>query len=548
MKLSKQLGSVVIAIAILVSSMGAFACGRDQFIAYDQIPDALGNYAKLYFCPEKDTVVAKGIAQTAEWKPVFFEAEYPHREIEALFLDGINTGMTRYVGKNAEVNTKEVPEFWEAKVPYFVFNRIYSDFTGTFQPTNTLKTNFKSAPVAKEWNNKGFGRYVIENGVAKDYTKVYEEFANAGQAQIDLDKIDRLAEQYYAAIENGVDYEEASKIFVKSINNVSWLKLTGPDYVTGGEMVVEPMAKIAAGADADWYDTVLAVDTPATNDVPYLNVDYQDEYTADIEWVTVGFELKAPYRIYQVLSVNGILMDGSFVEKVGETETVVEKAGEVEEYKTAIQLVKKGTDLVNSTTTIEKDYVVNPYELYEYTTVTEDKTYKVSDDPMREQIIGQLATLHGAEYEVRIVEYKEKPAMSKLPYIYRYQGYAQPNVEWKTAFAEKAYPYEIYEEKFVNGIATGEYRTTGKFAEPKVTLEAGMSQPRTLTVMLQDTTDSSKVEWELKNEGFMYYKAGNRIVVFVPDEVIYEGHSEVEVKINNIIKEATKVVNVEVVE
>ena len=548
MKLSKQLGSVVIAIAILVSSMGAFACGRDQFIAYDQIPDALGNYAKLYFCPEKDTVVAKGIAQTAEWKPVFFEAEYPHREIEALFLDGINTGMTRYVGKNAEVNTKEVPEFWEAKVPYFVFNRIYSDFTGTFQPTNTLKTNFKSAPVAKEWNNKGFGRYVIENGVAKDYTKVYEEFANAGQAQIDLDKIDRLAEQYYAAIENGVDYEEASKIFVKSINNVSWLKLTGPNYVTGGEMVVEPMAKIAAGADADWYDTVLAVDTPATNDVPYLNVDYQDEYTADIEWVTVGFELKAPYRIYQVLSVNGILMDGSFVEKVGETETVVEKAGEVEEYKTAIQLVKKGTDLVNSTTTIEKDYVVNPYELYEYTTVTEDKTYKVSDDPMREQIIGQLATLHGAEYEVRIVEYKEKPAMSKLPYIYRYQGYAQPNVEWKTAFAEKAYPYEIYEEKFVNGIATGEYRTTGKFAEPKVTLEAGMSQPRTLTVMLQDTTDSSKVEWELKNEGFMYYKAGNRIVVFVPDEVIYEGHSEVEVKINNIIKEATKVVNVEVVE
>jgi hypothetical protein len=436
--------------------------------------------------------------------------------------------MTRYMGNNADVNVKEVPEFWEAKVPYFVYNRLYSDFTGAFQPTNTLKTNFKSAPVAKEWVNKGFGRYVIEDGVAKDYTLIYE--ANADQVKVDLDKIDELKAQYDAAIANGVDYEEASKIFVNAINNVSWLKLTGPDYANGGNMVIEPMAKIAAGADATWYDDLLAADTPATNDVAYLNVDYQDEYTADIEWVTIGYELEAPYRIYQVLSVNGILMDGSFVEKVGETVPVYEKAGEVVDHKTAIQLVKKGVDLVDYKSEVKKDYVVTPFEAKENVSIYETETYKVSDDPMRETILDTIATPDGAQYEVRIVEYKEEPAKSQLPYIFRYQGFAQPKVEWKVAFAEAAYPYEIYEEKFVNGIATSEYRSTGKYAEPKVTLDQTMGQPRVLTVMLQDTTDKSKLEWALEGAGFDYIIRGDRVNVIVPAN-LYPGFydfSEIE--------------------
>ncbi len=541
MKLFKRLGSVVLASAILVSSMGAFACGNDTFIGYDQIPNEFGNYAKLYKCPEKDAVVINGYAKEAKWVRAFYEAEFPHREIEVLTLDGKDTGKTRFIGNYADVNTKEVPEFWESKAPYNVYNRIYSDFTGAFKATNTLKTNYKTAPVEKEWKYKGFDKYVIENGKVMDYSVMYNKHADKLNVS-DFDFADLYA-KYLADVEKGVEPGTAAEIFFKkdAIRNISWLELTGPDYVSGGKDTFQPFAKIVEGSDPDWYDDVLVSENPDTVDNAPLHAFYKDEFVSEdlgLEWVTVGYEMAAPYKYIQILKIGGILMDGSEIEVAGVEVDKYEKAGEVKEYETAIQLIKKEKDLVDYDYEISNDYIVNPFGTEKTTTVEEAYKYEVSNNPLREHVENTLVTPDGEEYEVRIVKKVKEPGKTTLPYIYRYSGNANPKVEWKTAFAESAAPYEIYEEKFVDGKATGEYRTTGKYAEDMPSVSTKMSQPRVLTVMLSDTTDKSKLEWVLEDEGYDFIIAGDRVNVVVPAE-LYPGHddfAEIEADIENLVK------------
>ena len=50
-----------------------------------------------------------------------------------------------------------------------------------------------------------------------------------------------------------------------------------------------------------------------------------------------------------------------------------------------------------------------------------------------------------------------------LPYVYRYTGgNASPNVDWQYAFVEEAYPHEVYFEKILDGVPTGEYKSFGQ--------------------------------------------------------------------------------------
>lgn len=519
---------------MLVSSANAFACANDKFIAYDQIPNGDGLYNKLYKCPETGKIVAKGAAEKVEWKHAFYEAEYPHKEVIELWLDDTATGLTMYSGANAAVNTKDVNEFWEAKAPYNVYSRVYSDFTGAFQPTGVLKTNLNTAPVAKNWDYKGFDKYVKEaDGTVVDYSHVYGLYND--KIDFEWNQIDDLAKVYWTkALANQDAFlkgeaNDAYAVFENDIKRVSWLELEGPDYVNGGTTKVEPFANIVAGSNANWYDNLLVSNNYVTvtdvNDTVanHVNVNY-DLQNANIEWVTVGYELEAPYRYYQVLSIDGVLMDGSEVEVKG-YEVKKEEVVEVKsDFADEIHVIEKDTEVDGYSYDEEYSYVITPFDSEATKTTTENFDVKVIDDYMRETVLAKYEMpAEDLAHEIRFVKVSTQPGKTRLPYIWRYAGgYANPKVEWKTAFAEAAKPYEIYEEKFVDDIATGEYRSTGRYANDVATVSTELSQPRVLTVVLEDSVDTSKLTWELDNAGYEFIIADNRLTVIAPAK-LYDG-------------------------
>lgn len=540
MKSFKKWGGAALAIAMLVSSANAFACANDKFIAYDQIPNGDGLYNKLYKCPESGKIVAKGAAEKVEWKHAFYEAEYPHKEAIQLWLDDTATGLTMYSGANAVVNTKDVNEFWEAKAPYNVYSRVYSDFTGTFQPTGVLKTNLNTAPVAKKWDYKGFDKYVKEaDGTVVDYSHVYGLYND--KIDFEWNQIDDLAKVYWnKALANQDAFlkgeaNDAYAVFENDIKRVSWLELEGPDYVNGGTTKVEPFANVVAGSNPNWYDNTLVSNNYVTvtdvNDVVanHVGVGY-DLQNANIEWVTVGYELEAPYRYYQVLSIDGVLMDGSEVEVKGynvKKEEVVEVKSD---FADEIHVIEKDTEVDGYDYSEEYTYVITPFDSEATKTTTENFDVKVIDDYMRETVLAKYEMpTEDLAHEIRFVKVSTQPGKTRLPYIWRYAGgYANPKVEWKTAFAEAAKPYEIYEEKFVDGIPTGEYRSTGRFANDVPSVSTELSQPRVLTVVLEDSVDTSKLTWELDNAGYEFIIADNRLTVIVPNAMYAGQYDDVE--------------------
>jgi hypothetical protein len=539
MKSLKKMGAALVAVAMLASSASAFACANDKFISFDDKDPDTGLYGKIYKCPLKgDYVYAPVSEKDTEWKHAFYEAEYPHRDVEQLWLEGAATGITRYTGKEAVVNTVERPDFWECKAPYFVYNKVYSDFTGKFEPTNVLKTNYKTAPVATGWEYKGFDQYVKEaDGTVVDYSHVYGLYDN--KIDFEWHQIKDLAEEYNRRVladydnflKGKADY--AYSVFENAIKRVSWLELEGPDYGNGGTTKVVPFANIVNGSNPTWYDDLLVSNNavPTTNfdhAAFHLNVSYKNQ-TADIEWVTVGYELEEPYRYYQVLSIDGVLMDGREIEVKG-YEVKKEEVVEVKsDFADEIHVIEKATELTGYSSSEEYSYILTPFTTEAKKTVFENEEYTVIDDYMRETVLAKYGMpAEDLAHEIRFVKVSTQPGKTRLPYIWRYAGgYANPKVEWKTAFAEAAKPYEIYEEKFVDDIPTGVYRTTGRYADDVATVSTELGQPRVLTVVLEDTVDKAKLVWALEDAGYGYILRDNKVTVIVPAE-LYAGHEDLD--------------------
>ncbi len=555
----KKVVGVVLACLMLVSSMSAFACSIDDkgetvlcekayFVAYDELPDAWGLYGKIYKCPTHGVQRVTVDPEDVEWKTAFYEEEYPHRKIEVLVLEGNDTGLLLWDGETTavsegKVNTKEVAEFWEVKAPYTVYNRLYSDFvTGKFEPTTTLLTRGVTAPVERDWVYKGFDKYVIEDGEVKDYTLVYDTFAN--KVNFNYNKLDSLVANYWDAVSvdvNGAKYftkafvegeaTGAYDIFKGSIDNVSWLQLTGPDYATGGTKTVLPFEEVVEkDIPAEWVDNDLVITKNATTvDNEYLGIDYEDA-SAKVEWKVAGYELVAPYRYYEVLYVNGVPMDHSKVELKYST-VVKEEIADIYDGDdwglTVVEYPVVSTEEVVDTYT---NYTVTPFDTnaatYADTVINKEVIKKPEYETKVDEFnLNQYST---PNYEVRFVKKSTEPGKVDLPYIWRYTGEcATPQIDWKVAFAEAAAPYEIYEAKWVKAmdgtwVETNEYRTTGRYAEDVPTVSSETGKPRILTVILKDGTDVNALKWDLEGVGYEYIIAGNRLNVIVPAE-LYDG-------------------------
>ena len=154
----------------------------------------------------------------------------------------------------------------------------------------------------------------------------------------------------------------------RSIQRYNSEFLTGPNYKTGGLQTIDTFNHYLGTQDMSWYNPHLVMES---------------NQFVSIDWTDLYFEQSPDYKYYQLLIIDGVVMDGRLLE--------------------AAVLDKDGNVLVS---------------------------------------------------EIR------------LPYIFRYTGgTASPKVEWKFSFVEAAYPYAVYEEKFVNGVGTGELAHNGEFGK-----------------------------------------------------------------------------------
>lgn len=211
-------------------------------------------------------------------------------------------------------------------------------------------------------------------------------------------------------------------------------------------------------------------------------------------------------------------MDGSEVEVVNEEVRKEEIVEVKDEYADELHMVEKPVEVVGKEVTTSYDYVIKPYDTAAVKHVDEVVSLDVIDNPLLEKVEKIDLIPEGPQYEIRFVKVSTEPGKSRLPYIWRYTGgYAEPKVEWKVAFAEAAVPYEIYEEKFVDGKRVYEYRSTGEYANDVPTMNTQLGY-RVLTVELQGEVDGTAIKMALKDCPYYYYIAGDRVEILVPYE------------------------------
>ena len=557
--MTKKIFAGALAGLMVISSASALACDKDSFVSYD-IADAQGRYGKIYYCPEIGRSTVKGYASTVEWVHAFYEAEYPHKEVQTLVLDGEKTGLTRYSGNYANAEVQLRPDFWEAKAPYDIYHRLYSNLEGAgFKPTSVVGYAGKQEDVKVSYPVVGFDRFAVIDGKVYNYYNVYNKLAsqveNAPTGYTDLDS---LIDAYYKAVtdENGAFTEaflngEAGdsiyNMFYNTIPQYAWEVLEGPDYATGKTQTVVPMQvlgqkidekskrKDAADYHAEYYDAVIAKQTKASQDV---------------KWVTAGYEKEYPYRIYQVLCVNGVLLDGSAITTPGEGQVKDAITGE-QVVKTFDMSVLDGVDniytysvddnkIVNQRRAAD-DYDLTSYDRVDLTNHLYYDRYNLFQDNFvpADDINGHDdAVIYGdhqlkGDYEDKIVftknVYTEKK--TNLPYVFRYTGgIAHPTVEWKVAWPEAQYPHTIYEEKYLDGKATGIYRSTetSATATPEVyqaDVKTGNGL-RVLRVKLSgNNIQDSCLHETLLQKGYRFIVNGNDEAYYRIPAVLYPGHA-----------------------
>lgn len=548
--MTKKILAGALSALMILSSASALACDKDSFVSYD-IADSFGRYGKIYYCPEIGRSIIDGYASTVEWVHAFYEAEYPHKEVQTLVLDGNKTGMTRYSGNFANASVKLVPDFWEAKAPYDVYHRLYSSLEGgAYKPSKIVgyagvQEDVKvSAPVV------GFDRFAVVDGKVKNYYNVYAALANqVTDAPLGYTELDALIDQYYASVTDangeftkaflaGNEAQWKYDMFYDAIPQYTWEKLEGPNYYTGATQTVVPMQILGdkldemskksnvTGYNPHYYDDVIAAKT---------------KNSQDVKWVTVGYEKEYPYRIYQVLCVNGVLLNGAEVETPAEGQI---KVGETVVAKYDMSVLN-GVDNIYTSNTVEfperlskNDFDLTTGKETDVTNRLYYDRYSIFDNNKSaaeaiDVIPGMDEIKVYADYEDTITLTKDELAdkLTRLPYVFRYTGgVAHPTVEWKVAWPEAAYPYTIYEEKYLDGKPTGIYRSTETSAEaipnvyqPKPEVANGM---RVLRVTLSgDNIQDSCLHDALIADGYEFIVNGNGETFWRLPDVLYPGHA-----------------------
>lgn len=260
----------------------------------------------------------KGFAEIA-LKDTWVSDVYPNAEYATLYADGNYTGRVFATGRDGEdlVEYRDVDFMWELAAPYKIYSirqaKLFKggavQWYGTVEKNYPVEYTNRNAAVSSERVAYGFGDFEVTgtNKVAlvPDYlkasymdAKAYTDMVGVNAAMISAKK------QPFAP--TPVDVTAVANII--AIPRTYDLKLTGPSFDANGNQTPNAVTVYASKHNAPENFAV-------ANLLTTLNDIYGDIAICDITWTPAGFESAKPYRLYEYLTVDGVVMDGSEIAK-----------------------------------------------------------------------------------------------------------------------------------------------------------------------------------------------------------------------------------------
>ncbi len=252
----------------------------------------------------------------ATFSQAMTEREWPNRQYVHLYANGLNTGKVFYTGDKELVTYRDANYMWELSAPHAIMTRTQALFDDGWYTSALYPVKFSGdyATVKAGFNNKfGFGewekvgdtiQYVpVTNIPLTEYaafdTNVYYQVEENG----DVFTLEGALEE--GAVTNMTDCNAKVIIVPESFS----LTVSGPEFNFDGTVTPgNEFAKVISAATADrntlrnfGRDTLVSTCVDET------------VRTLKTEWVYGGYEDAFPCRHYEILKIDGVLMDGHAV-------------------------------------------------------------------------------------------------------------------------------------------------------------------------------------------------------------------------------------------
>lgn len=251
----------------------------------------------------------------ATFSQAMTEREWPNRQYVHLYANGINTGKVFYTGDKELATYRDCNFMWELAAPHAIMTRtqaLFNDgwYTSHLYPVKfsgnyaTVKANFNEGFGFGEWQKVGDSiQYVpVTNIPLTEYavfdTNVYfqtEENGNVFTVEGALEA---------GAVTNMTDYNAKFIVVPESFS----LTVAGPKFNFDGTVTAgNEFAHVVSAATAD-RSTL----PNFGRDVLVTSCVDETVRTLKTEWVYGGYEDAFPCRHYEILKIDGVLMDGHY--------------------------------------------------------------------------------------------------------------------------------------------------------------------------------------------------------------------------------------------
>lgn len=256
-----------------------------------------------------------------------FELAWPNREFIAVYADGVATGKFLYNGVSENLEYRCPNYMWELAKPHRIYRRTQAWINNEWYTDTTYPVFYAGdvATVQAEYKNYyGFGDWRIEDadgdGLADGIKYWTPDIVDGNPNLVQYMNTDDNI--YYTTI-IGEDKIAVDALDAGAVTDLTWasdiqikktfsLVVSGPQFNYDG--TITPGNEFACVYSAADHKDSLTLHNFA---VPELvrNIYSHDGSQAlcNIEWVDAGFEMAVPYRYYQILKLDGVLLDGSTV-------------------------------------------------------------------------------------------------------------------------------------------------------------------------------------------------------------------------------------------
>ena len=235
------------------------------------------------------------------WKAESFEFVYPHAGYDRLYLEGNWQNITKYNDTFPQWETRTKDYTWEMAYPHKIFQRQQTNipsagWTWDFYPQDESKvftqTN-RYASVKADYRIFGIADLRLnETRISDDVKEMYSKFLSKGIVPLEnrpMFSVDSLSERDSKTNE----YVISDEAIANNIEIIYSKYLTGPVFAGPGVKNVAQAYLENSKNGWKWDSDVLKI-----------------EKNGKISWTNEMFESDEPYKYYQFLIVNGMILDG----------------------------------------------------------------------------------------------------------------------------------------------------------------------------------------------------------------------------------------------